>query len=83
MEVVAGLPDRAVTRVWARACSLPTAYFLAYSGPPLFFPTRQVSADKLALLKVRALSELIWALACWGYTPTQEWLKVSSQGARM
>jgi hypothetical protein len=34
----------------------------------------EVSVVKLRHMRFRALSELVWALACWGYTPTAEWL---------
>ena len=35
----------------------------------------QISIVKLRHLRVRALAEVLWALACWGYTPTAEWMR--------
>jgi hypothetical protein len=35
----------------------------------------EASIVKLQHLRFRGLTELVWALACWGYTPTKEWLR--------
>lgn len=33
-----------------------------------------VSIPKLKHLKIRALTELVWALACWDTRPSPEWM---------
>ncbi len=60
--------------------ALPFPHALDLSPPPPYSLQAwlkqfvEVSVVKLKFLRFRALSELIWALACWGYTPTAEWL---------
>jgi hypothetical protein len=39
------------------------------------FPLPQISSGKLSHLRNAALSEIVWALACWQYTPGKKWLR--------
>lgn len=39
------------------------------------FGCLQISSGKLSHLRNSALSEIVWALACWQYTPGKEWLR--------